>query len=205
MTDLDTLLKPYNASIAKHIVNSRGHAFQIRHFENETWVNYFIFGWYETFDHLSEAFENHIQECETMNIFGTNLFPYLQGDMFKDAGTVNLTMKNVRMVEVANGNNKEHKPVLYFHERDKGLILNKTNAKEIAKLYGAETDEWGGKKIGIYAERGRWFGVDGYAIRITSPVEKKTRTKTHSDETLALFADAVADSTGASAGAFDEA
>ena len=48
------------------------------------------------------------------------------------------------------GQAKDVRPIVYFHEFTKGLVLNKTNAKRIQKLYGSETDDWIGKRITLY-------------------------------------------------------
>ena len=48
------------------------------------------------------------------------------------------------------GQSKDKRPVLYFTGLEKGMVLNKTNAKRIAKLYGNNTDEWIGKSITLY-------------------------------------------------------
>jgi hypothetical protein len=37
-----------------------------------------------------------------------------------------------------------------FEEFDRGLVLNKTNSRQIAALYGSETKTWKGKKITLY-------------------------------------------------------
>lgn len=48
------------------------------------------------------------------------------------------------------GQSKDKRPVVYFQGVEKGLVLNKTNAKRIAKLYGPDTDKWIGKSITLY-------------------------------------------------------
>jgi len=45
------------------------------------------------------------------------------------------------------GSNREQKAVVKFKDRRKELILNKTNGRAIADLYGADTDGWKGKKV----------------------------------------------------------
>lgn len=45
----------------------------------------------------------------------------------------------------------ETKPVLTLKGIDRGFVLNKTNARTIASLYGNDTAKWIGKKIAIYA------------------------------------------------------
>ena len=73
------------------------------------------------------------------------LFPskYLKHYDIADGETV--TISEVKVEEV--GQDKQEKPVLYFNEHDKGAILNVTNARAIAKVYGDEEGEWPGKKL----------------------------------------------------------
>jgi len=42
------------------------------------------------------------------------------------------------------------KPVLYFEEIEKGLILGKTNSLQLAESYGDETDAWNGKPVILF-------------------------------------------------------
>jgi hypothetical protein len=50
----------------------------------------------------------------------------------------------------AQGGRKSKKPVVYFDGKEKGLALNKTNARAIANLYGNDTDKWIGQRITLY-------------------------------------------------------
>jgi len=45
---------------------------------------------------------------------------------------------------------KEKKPVVHMQGKDKMWILNVTNAKTIAKIYGNEVKSWLGKRVTIY-------------------------------------------------------
>jgi hypothetical protein len=60
----------------------------------------------------------------------------------------------IRSVEAgvltSQGNRKTKKPIIHFEGKDKGLALNKTNAKAIAAMYGNDTTKWIGKAITIY-------------------------------------------------------
>ena len=49
------------------------------------------------------------------------------------------------------GNRKTRKPVVYFKDAQKGLALNKTNARTIAGLYGNDTRAWVGKRVTLFA------------------------------------------------------
>jgi hypothetical protein len=48
------------------------------------------------------------------------------------------------------GGRAEKKPLVYFRGKDKAMALNKTNAKAIAGMYGADTKTWVDKPITIY-------------------------------------------------------
>ncbi len=67
------------------------------------------------------------------------------------------------------GKDKEVRPVLYFEGEDKGIILNKTNATNISKLYGYETDDWIGKKVQLGTAWVDFQGQSVEAIRIYPP------------------------------------
>ena len=50
------------------------------------------------------------------------------------------------------------KPIVYFNETDKGLVLNKTNGRTIGLAHGNEMDGWVGKKITLFATTTESFG-----------------------------------------------
>jgi hypothetical protein len=65
------------------------------------------------------------------------------------------------------GREKEMKAVLYFEGKDKGMVLNKTNAKNISGLVGSfETDDWAGFRIKLYATNVEFQGETVEAIRV---------------------------------------
>ncbi len=81
--------------------------------------------------------------------------------------------KNVRAVishievrEVGDG----HKPVIFFQGKDKGVVLNKTNANNIASAYGDDTDDWAGKEVILYGTMVDFQGRSVAAIRIRRPM-----------------------------------
>jgi len=67
------------------------------------------------------------------------------------------------------------KPVLRFTGKDRGLVLNKTNARAIARTHGPNMDAWVGKKIGIFQAKVDAFGErDVPAVRVWgAPVARK--------------------------------
>jgi len=95
-----------------------------------------------------------------------------------------LTISRVSIDSLKTNRGSEKKPVVWFvemerrHEKGKGenkrLVLNKTNAKTIAKLYGYETNEWKGKRIILYPTQCEAFGetVDCVRIKDQAPPAK---------------------------------
>ncbi len=82
-------------------------------------------------------------------------------------GDTPVTMKSL-MIEEVRG---ENKPVLYFREEVKQMVLNKTNGKIIGGLHGSETDNWPGKKIILYPTEVDFRGdlVDAIRVRRKIP------------------------------------
>lgn len=61
----------------------------------------------------------------------------------------------------------DSKPVLHFVGKDRGLILNKTNASRIVEATGSdETDNWEGWSIVLYACKVDYQGKRVDAIRV---------------------------------------
>jgi len=105
-----------------------------------------------------------------INIFDSDMFPYMEGEAVKDK-TVTLTIKDIRSeVLQGTGGRKETKEVLYFRETTKGFVLNKTNAKRIAQMYGAMTGGWEGKQITLTTEPVQAFGELHNALRVVPGV-----------------------------------
>jgi len=96
----------------------------------------------------------------------TNLFKYLTGDMFEK--TAVLTIRRVTLESMTAGQKSEDKPVVYFKETKKGMVLNKTNANRLYELFGTwDTDQMIGKRVTLTNERGEAFGKPYNAVRIS--------------------------------------
>lgn len=98
----------------------------------------------------------------------SDLFPskWLKAEDLEEGATLALTIKDVVMEELGQGAKKETKPVVYFRDSDKGLVLNKTNGSIIAKMYGDNTDEWIGKTITLFTMEVDSFGDIVRAVRV---------------------------------------
>jgi hypothetical protein len=75
------------------------------------------------------------------------------------------------------GGRKSKKPLVYFEGKEKALACNKTNAKTIAALYGANTDGWVGKAITMYPTTTSMNGetVDCIRVKPAVPHQKASR------------------------------
>jgi hypothetical protein len=78
----------------------------------------------------------------------SDMFPrkYLSGS--EVPAPFKATIDHVCIEEVGQANDK--KPVLYFREDRKPMILNKTNGNTIALKFGGDTDDWAGAAIIVY-------------------------------------------------------
>lgn len=106
------------------------------------------------------------------------LYPskYLKADDVEEqGGDVLVTIKGIRLEEMQDDEGaKEDKPVLYFNNIQKGMVLNKTNAGRISAVYGDESDGWRGKSITLYTEEVTAFGKTTNAIRVRVAKPKPT-------------------------------
>ncbi len=79
----------------------------------------------------------------------------------EDCGNgIMVTIKDIRVEDVGgNGDPQDSKPVVHFHESDKGMVINRTNAEIMTQAMGTDdTDGWIGKQIVLYNEPNIWFG-----------------------------------------------
>jgi hypothetical protein len=109
-----------------------------------------------------------------------DVFPskYLKAedDIF-DNGEVIATIKGVGIEALkSRERGEENKPVMYFKELSKGLIVNKTNWSICAKLFGSDdSDDWTGERLSLTTVEVDAFGDVVKAIRVKAqkPVTNK--------------------------------
>jgi hypothetical protein len=74
------------------------------------------------------------------------------------------------------GRQREMKAVVYFKGKEKGLVLNKTNATKITQLSGsAITEEWDGFRVKLFATETEFGGETVECIRIKAAPPNGTR------------------------------
>lgn len=114
-----------------------------------------------------------------------DVFPskYLKAedDLF-DNGEVVATIKDVTLETMRGGQNsgnaEQSKPVMFFKELPKGLVMNKTNWGICTKLFSSDdSDDWNGQRVALNVIETVAYGEAVKSIRVSEkkPVaDKKT-------------------------------
>ncbi len=82
---------------------------------------------------------------------------------------VTVTIVKVKGGELTRpGGKKAKKPVIFMHGTEKGFVINATNGKSIASMYGPHIEGWVGKRITLYKSmtRNPEDGKDVECIRV---------------------------------------
>lgn len=62
------------------------------------------------------------------------------------------TIKDCKLENVGKEDDAEQRWVLYFRERDKGMVLNVTTIRVLEQAYGGDSDHWVGNKVMVYVD-----------------------------------------------------
>lgn len=92
------------------------------------------------------------------------------------------TIVTIKTIEIELLKNKdtekdEPKPILYFKEFDKGMVLNKTNKNTLQTLHGSNIFDLIGKRVILHAPVCESFGKSAPALRIKGekpPADKQS-------------------------------
>src|SRR4030067_3024802 len=74
---------------------------------------------------------------------------YLSGDDLDDEVIVTIDRVVMESFRDPRTRVETRKPVMYFQRAKRGLIVNRTNWRTVADLYGDGSDNWTGKRIGL--------------------------------------------------------
>jgi hypothetical protein len=101
----------------------------------------------------------------------SDVFPsnYIKADDLD--GDVTYTIASVKIETLGQGKDAEKKPVVFFEEVEKGMVLNVTNWNTIESQHGSDSDDWIGKRIIIFATEVEFKGemVMGIRVRLRAP------------------------------------
>ena len=89
-----------------------------------------------------------------------------------DESTMVVEIKKVEKREIMGADGKKDDAVVAELVGQKPMILNATNMKTIASLYGNYIEDWVGKKITLFVATVKAFGTTTDALRVESKVPK---------------------------------
>lgn len=100
----------------------------------------------------------------------------------------------IERVEVKDWGDGDVKPIVFFLGKQKGLVLNRTNAEVLQDVLGDESDDWQGASVTLFTTKVQFNGrtVDAIRLRCQSrkqrakaPVERAApppQSSTHNDQ-----------------------
>jgi hypothetical protein len=92
---------------------------------------------------------------------------YIGSEILQPGQELKLTIEKVQKEQVKTAEGTQECIVAYFKGGQKGMIINKTNAKIITKVVDTPyIEHWAGKSIIIYAAKVRAFGETVEALRV---------------------------------------
>ena len=84
---------------------------------------------------------------------------------------VRVTIASLNPEQFENDGKTETKLVVYFLNKEKGVVLNKTNAGTISTAYGYDYTTWPGNQITLYMAMVDAWGETREAIRVRVTAE----------------------------------
>lgn len=108
---------------------------------------------------------------------------YIGAYSLEEGQDLTVTIESVRRDVVTGTGGKKEECTIAYLKGQKPFILNNTNSKSIAKLYGPYIEDWAGKPITLYASTTKLAGDTVECLRIR-PVVAKRQKQGISDERL---------------------
>lgn len=84
-----------------------------------------------------------------------------------DGKSVVVVISGVEFDTIGKDSKEGKKLILSFRGKEKKMVVNKTNAKTIEKLYGDDTDGWIGKTIKLVTREVEFQGDVVWALRVS--------------------------------------
>lgn len=84
---------------------------------------------------------------------------------------VKVIMANVEREKIGD----DTKPVLYFKGKEKGVVLNKTNANVVSDFYGDDTEDWFDQPVILYTVTTEFQGKATPGLRIRIPTARDNK------------------------------
>jgi len=108
-----------------------------------------------------------------------------------DLGAAEPVVTIARVALEAIGRDKDHKLVIYFEGKSKGLVANKTIAKKLAELVGSpETEDWLGPPIRLYTTTADFAGESFEVIRVKAAATSRPAAPPPAPKPIGVIDDA---------------
>jgi hypothetical protein len=85
-------------------------------------------------------------------------------------------IKNVTAEVFGTGDDKQRKPILWFTNDERGLVLNKTNRHTLQGAFGDTMDSWAGEVVVLFSTIVEMRGKMVPALRVRIPAPKQAAT-----------------------------
>ncbi|MGE8446615.1 MAG: hypothetical protein ACN6O1_10390 [Comamonas sp.] len=108
---------------------------------------------------------------------------YIGAYSLEEGQDLTVVIESVRRDVVTGTGGKKEECTIAYLKGQKPFILNNTNSKSIAKLYGPYIEDWSGKPITLFASTTKLAGDTVECLRIR-PVVAKRQKQGISDERL---------------------
>lgn len=95
---------------------------------------------------------------------------YLKAEQLPPGREVGVTISGYELIELDN----KKKVLLKFQGKEKGLVLNKTNAVAISHVYGPDCNLWAGQPLFLFSTKVDYAGQMVDAIRVRVPLQAAT-------------------------------
>lgn len=85
-----------------------------------------------------------------------------------------LRIKDVSVEQIGTGADQQEKLVVWFHNEDQGLPLNRTNNRILRDAFGDDVAGWAGQAVVVFPTTADFRGrlVPAIRVRIPAPSEK---------------------------------
>jgi len=80
---------------------------------------------------------------------------------------------------LGQGDDKERKPIVWFTNDERGLVLNKTNLRALQGAFGDNMEAWVGKVVVVFPTMVDMRGKMTPALRVRIPAPKQTTIAGH--------------------------
>ena len=87
---------------------------------------------------------------------------------------VKVVIESCELIQMDDNGAMKDKVNVHFVNKERTLMLNKTNSGAISHVYGPDTDSWIGKEILLYSTQVDYAGQMVPAIRVNIPLQTAT-------------------------------